>query len=94
MTSRDFVNWLSGYLDALGVLTPTSNDVDLIKEKIKQVQETDYSSLISPIHRIPSSNYDQSIPPFAGTTVNWEFKSSENNLESRNETPQPTDSKV
>lgn len=94
MTSRDFVNWLSGYLDALGVLTPTLNDVDLIKEKIKQVQETDYSSLVSPIHRVPSFNYDQSIPPYAGSTINWEFKSSENNLESRNETTQPTDSKV
>jgi hypothetical protein len=94
MKSRDFVNWLSGYLDALGVLTPSTSDVDLIKEKIKEVQDLEFSDSIFPLHRIPSSNYDAGIPPFAGTTVSWEFKSTENNQELSDDVAQKGDSKI
>lgn len=87
MTSKDFVNWLSGYLDALGVLTPSSKDVDLIREKISLIRDNEESTYI-PLHRVPTEPYRPNypnnpypgtwigdFPPFGGTTITYDYKS-------------------
>lgn len=82
MTSKDFINWLSGYFDALGELTPSPSDVKNIREKISTVSELESETYV-PIHRVPTAPYNPPAPdwrtwigdfPYGGTTVNYDYR--------------------
>ena len=104
MTSKDFVNWLSGYLDALGVLTPASKDVETIREKISQIKESSESTYV-PFHRVSTEPYRPNdyyppngipyvgdFPPFGGTTVSYDYRSFDSNTISQKNVDQEDNS--
>jgi hypothetical protein len=85
MTSKDFVNWLSGYFDALGELTPSPSDIKNIREKISEVKNSEKEEYF-PLHRIPTTPYNPPstspdwgtwITPYGGTTINYDYRTTE-----------------
>jgi len=83
MTSKDFVNWLSGYFDALGELTPSPSDVKTIREKISEIKDSEKEEYF-PLHRVPTAPYIApypdlgtwigDFPPYGGTTVSYDYR--------------------
>lgn len=104
MTSKDFVNWLQGYLDALGVLTPTDRDLELIKEKISEIKDSEEFQYF-PLHRVSTDPYRPNeyyppkttpyvgdFPPFGGTTVSYDYRAFDSNTTSQKNVDQEDNS--